>query len=391
MKKRLCIPLVLLMACMLFGFAAAEEMVTLESGLPELLYYKCTLPDGRLLLSGVGTVPGGDFPAALLRCLNPDRTVSWEWADSGWARAGRAAVIRAGTVAVVLDHHTDGCAVRFFTQDGKPTGKELAIPDRYSEIWEMAPSFMMMLDKDSDSYHTDLLDWDGRLIIGYDGVGMPGSFGFPVQDADELTLWGQADNYHVAMVKMDALTGEALWNTVVDFQVPGMDRAWPVDAVKTGDGGYAGWMEETRSPLNDEKYQVLVKLDTEGRVLWGKWKEFERETVCGIKAYNGRIVVFCVPEGTDRNQMDTPKIFHWFDEGGTDLGTTELKIAPDKFPLVHRCLESDPEAVPLFTLNMPMFAMPDGLWVLADCAAGNRDGGYSSGEAEIVLIRIPEP
>ncbi len=95
----LCLCLVLAAAA-----AGAEDMTVLSSGAEDWLNYECTLPDGRILLTGGKMENGrdGSFVPWII-CMNQDRTVSWELIDrqeEGSTAAGRAAVLEDGTIAV---------------------------------------------------------------------------------------------------------------------------------------------------------------------------------------------------------------------------------------------------------------------------------------------------
>ena len=58
---------------------ACAEMTELSCGKVEYLNYRCTLPDGRLLLTGGTRRDEYNGNAAWIVCLNKDRTVSWEY------------------------------------------------------------------------------------------------------------------------------------------------------------------------------------------------------------------------------------------------------------------------------------------------------------------------
>ena len=130
-------PVLCLCVVLMFGTACAEGIRELCSGF-DRLYYCCTLPDGRVLLTGMKNRTTGDYydPVAWVLCLNPDGTVSWEFDDrgaNGYSSVVQAAALRDGTIAVVfedrqLPDREDRITIRFFTKDGQLTGKELPIP-----------------------------------------------------------------------------------------------------------------------------------------------------------------------------------------------------------------------------------------------------------------------
>ena len=120
----LCLCLVLAAAA-----AGAEDMTVLSFGAEDWLNYECTLPDGRILLTGGKMENGrdGNFVPWIV-CMNQDRTVSWELIDrqeEGSTAAGRAAVLEDGTIAVNIGEHTEKEMIRFFTKDGEKARPDL--------------------------------------------------------------------------------------------------------------------------------------------------------------------------------------------------------------------------------------------------------------------------
>ena len=62
--------------------AENEDLFQLSCGQSERLEYRCTLPDGGLILTGADDPlePGKDACAKVM-CLNAARTVRWEYTD----------------------------------------------------------------------------------------------------------------------------------------------------------------------------------------------------------------------------------------------------------------------------------------------------------------------
>ena len=144
----------LLCLCMvlLAGGALANEVVDISTDGFDCLYYECTLPDGRLIFAGdMGTVGNYADARARLLCMNPDMTVSWDYVDpeEGDCRFWHATVLKDGTIATVLDNspyqQPMGRKLKFFTQDGQPTGKEIVFSDIESNVDEATPSFLWIL------------------------------------------------------------------------------------------------------------------------------------------------------------------------------------------------------------------------------------------------------
>ena len=71
--------ILLLGVCMvlLTGSALANEVADISGEGYDCMYYKCTLPDGRIILTGwKGEVGNYMDSRARILCLNPDMTVS---------------------------------------------------------------------------------------------------------------------------------------------------------------------------------------------------------------------------------------------------------------------------------------------------------------------------
>ena len=128
--------LLCLCIALLAGSALANEVVDISTDGYDCMYYECTLPDGRLIFAGdMGTVGNYADSRARLLCMNPDMTVSWDYVDpeEGGCRFWGAAVLKDGTIGTMLDNspyqNSVGRKLKFFTQDGQPTGKEIAFSD----------------------------------------------------------------------------------------------------------------------------------------------------------------------------------------------------------------------------------------------------------------------
>ncbi len=399
----LCLCLVLLA-----GAAGAEETRMICSGRPDELDFACTLPDGRLLLTGVKDVDVYDSMRAWVLCVNPDATVSWEIVDrdeKGYQAAGEAAVLPDGTVAVAFGRYEGSLrknTIRFYTQDGQPTGRELVFPEEYS-VSGLEPSRLMLFvwDDQSTVGETVVMDWDGNELLRYDGAGMPGAYGRWIENTDGLVIVGQdaPENARAKIMKMDGLTKEAAWENTLDRRAEDTDWAALWWGAKTEDGGYAAWLMED-SPLQEDgsydRNNFLVKFDAEGRIQWTSGESFEKKHmhVSRVFSWNGKIAVCCLPEQESPDGFD-PWIFFWFDEDGKELGTTEVKLGAEDHPVMSRYLvPEDPETKRKtgFSYDMPI-AMEDGLWALAVYTMYDvRDAIYDVFESrEIFLVKIPEP
>ena len=66
----------------LIGAAEEENLVELNSEQKKWLEYRCSLPDGGLILTGGMRLYGaGKETGSYVLCLNADRTVRWEYTD----------------------------------------------------------------------------------------------------------------------------------------------------------------------------------------------------------------------------------------------------------------------------------------------------------------------
>ena len=92
---------------LLAGTALANEVVDISSEGYDCFGYTYTLPDGRLLFTGCHGTPGNymDSKARIL-CLNPDRTVSWEYIypEEGSWDFGGVVLMKDGTLCVRLSN-----------------------------------------------------------------------------------------------------------------------------------------------------------------------------------------------------------------------------------------------------------------------------------------------
>lgn len=75
---------------------------------------------------------------------------------------------------------------------------------------------------------------------------MKDGYGFFVPNDDECVFYGHDDvfNGHAMIQKLDESLDKALWETKLDWQLPGSDTAVLEYALKTSDGGYVAWLRE---------------------------------------------------------------------------------------------------------------------------------------------------
>ena len=397
----LCLGLVLLA-----GAACAGNMTELAVGAEDWLNYECTLPDGRVLLTGGKMENGrdGNFVPWIV-CLNQDRTTSWELIDrqqDGSVGAGRAAVLEDGTIAVNVGEHTESEVIKFYTKDGDKAREDLELPA--SAIVEAAEANYLMLTGAEDGFEaTTLIDYEGKEIFRYDGVGMLNGYGYKVKGEEDLVLYGTdaAMDGHAKIMKLNGMESKTLWETVLDYEMPDTDTAALCEAVKTNDGGYAAWLRESSFTQGENGYEdvdILVKFDAEGKVQWTNSESFKKDNqyIGKVFAYNGKIAVLCVPKDGNAYDMNRPQVIRWFGDEGTEKGTTELKLNPEELSAVKEYMTpKDPGTTRTPSVNdVQLIPMEDGLWALVSCGVWenedteNADSIFES--HEIVLAKVEE-
>ena len=396
---------------LLAGTACAEEVHIICSGKSDYLNYDGMLPDGRLLLTG-----GKDlsdtvyYRGAWVLCLNPDRTVSWEIVDEAYYEVRAAAILPDGTIGVVFENRQmmdvpDQVTIRFYTPDGKATGRELELATE-NIIYEVKPSWLMAYRWKAEERmdETILIDWGGNELLRYDGLILPDGYGFAVGNTDELVLYGQdtMENSHAKILKLDGLTDSVLWETTLDWQLSDTEGSTIDSCVRTDDGGYLAMVGEAR-PETDENgnrwTSFLVKLDKEGRVLWTSREIFEKYKILGSRMYflNGKLLLSCASEtGGDPGSI-APWVFLWLDGDGNELGMTEVELKAEDLPHLSQYVgpAGDGTYWEPFADVLEMIPMADGLWAL-----GQGDVDLMDGEkflqtlpeaSETFLVKIPEP
>ena len=396
---------------LLAGTACAEEVHIICSGKSDYLNYDGMLLDGRLLLTG-----GKDlsdtvyYRGSWVLCLNPDRTVSWEIVDEEYYEVRAAAILPDGTIGVVFENRQmmdreDRITIRFYTPDGKATGRELELSTE-NVIYEVNASWLMAYRWKAEERmdETILIDWGGNELLRYDGLILPDGYGFAVGNTDELVLYGQdtMENSHAKILKLDGLTDSVLWETTLDWQLSDTEGSTIDSCVRTDDGGYLAMVGEAR-PETDENgnrwTSFLVKLDKEGRVLWTSREIFEKYKILGSRMYflNGKLLLSCASEtGGDPGSI-APWVFLWLDGDGNELGMTEVELKAEDLPHLSQYVgpAGDGTYWEPFADVLEMIPMADGLWAL-----GQGDVDLMDGEkflqtlpeaSETFLVKIPEP
>ena len=384
----------LLMLCLCLaltaGCACAENVVEISNGTGESLDDLCALPDGRLLLGGSKKTASDTCTCARLVCVNTDGSVSWEYTgpeqDNTYRGFYGAAVLNDGTIAaMMIEEPQEGkpITIQFFTQDGKPTGKETAI-DSWLVNFSLEPSFLVMGTASTEGDSTEIFDWDGNKLNSYDGLVIAGGCG-SVAQGDETVLYGTR-NGRAVLMKTDGLPGGMLWERTLDLQWPDTKEGQLYNAVKTEDGGYAALlMEMVDSPDDEIMYRkALVKFSADGDVEWTSREEAESDLWDDMFVYNGKIVIYDYPP-TD---MDKPLVLRWFDMDGKESGTTELTVKSADCPvLAGHAAEDAAQQKGMQFGRMLVFSAADGLWASAPAYTVD-DRGFRD-DAGTIMFKIP--
>ena len=380
------------------------------------LYYLGELPDGRQMFHRRLLDEKNEILADTLLCRNSDMTVDWEYTEQD-EEAGYPwymAVRPDETIAVIFlkeigDEDTDPAqwgmklTLKFFTQAGEPAGGTVTLPYKSVNVEECQPSFFVLQYWDNDGdIIVETLDWDGNVLDRKGEYDPEADRYAMVEEEDGVLLFGMADvqNGRAVIMKKESVTGNIIWETMLDFQWEMADQAGVAEAVRTADGGYAVLLREREvQGFFDYVWRVaLVKLDDRGTVRWVSKELFGalgETTNPVLAAWDGKIVACCVPEGTDWYKLETPRIFRWFDETGKDLGTTKLELKPEDFPEMKAYLDSG-KAVSQIDAGfsgMEMHARPDGpeARIKANFLEGQGDETGAFICDSMICVKIPEP
>ena len=265
-KQLISFLLLLLCAAMAANTAFAAEAVNLGGDGKNALIYGTTLADGRILMVGSRTAPGQYAGSARMVCLNRDGTESWQYIDDTHddGRFSYAAELTDGTIGLVFwcleDGGKSGYKLRFFTADGKPTGKEVIIPKgEYDDIiiQNVTKSRLQMIcetlirettDTGYRTVHYDnyLIDWDGNEIAQLDPFDVHTGFCSMIEEADGLVMTGYnlGDVELRASIRKTDLQGRILWETVLPQVWPNTSYTSPAQFIRTDDGGYIVLQQE---------------------------------------------------------------------------------------------------------------------------------------------------
>ena len=414
--------LLCLCATLAAGCACAEKTEGVNLGISgkNSLFYGTTLSDGRILLVGSREVPGDNAGSAWLLCLNPDRTVSWEYTDDAKddGHFTCAAELEDGTIGLAFSklaaEPDSAYTLRFFTTDGKPTGKEVNIPRRKDAvtIQNATKSRLQMIcmtfsTKTGENqyqtvrYDNYLIDWDGNEIAFLEDFDLGPDITDMIEEIDGLVMNGYKHPVFDASkaIRKTDLQGNLIWETRLECVWPDTTRANAEQIIPAGDGGYIVLQVEPVYPKEDTDWEyrgALVKLDRDGNILWTRTEGFEDFVDRGqLLAMAGGKIAASFTNNSFKAE-DNPRRIAWFDENGKFLGNVEMEFGTENFPQLKR-----PNEEPTFGIEESLnfyedriIPMEDGMWMLGGfCLVQAEKGGtwnnmayYNSG-----LFRIPEP
>ncbi len=399
--KMIRILLLCLCTAMLAGTAGAEEIVDISDYAFTDVKYQGTLADGRVLLAGMADRQGkGAESLPRLLCLNPDRTVSWDYLDEAAPLASYigAAVLADGRIGAVLwdngDEQDTGFTLQFFTPEGEPAGKDIPVPVPESAYHNfLTSSRMVFADQRNNGETNYLLDWKGNRITQMTGLDMNLQGCGVIEEKDGLVLFGASDqkDYHAAAIEKRDFRGKLIWKQSLSVGTDTEGGSFLV-AVPAEDGGYLIVQSELQflKDFNQAGYlNALVKLDRRGKVQWTGTEGLEDETtVCrGLARFGGKIAAFFHTGDTepDETVRDAPLLFRWFDESGKPLGTTMLNIGLEDFERLGQYTDAD--SIVDVRYDYHLVPMPDGLWATASLLVSGADGDTA---ADLLLVKVPE-
>ena len=387
MKKLLMMILCLAICC---TSACAESSVSLSAEGEDWMAYAFTLPDGRMIFTGSrGKVGNYQESKARLLCLNPDRTISWEYWDpaEGKAHYRGAALLADGTIGVIYMNspyqETEAIEIRKFSMEGEPLGNAVDIfrNGKTSGLVDDITSacIRMTVYTEDGKEQRGFLDWNGDLIFSFDRrkmIGLRSTFaaeGGLVLTGNEV---GGSSNAKIMKVDMQ---GNVIWENVLPMMMKNGARAWIDKCVQTPDGGYLAWIIE--SDYNSDQWaHALARFDQNGRKLWLNRESFDDSPTIGcthLIEYRGKAVML-----ERNNSLGRTQVYHWFDENGSEIGETELTVSRE---------DAGPDQGLVQVMPQGMIIMNDGLWVLNDLRIMNDDVRKEMDSKDDVLYKVPEP
>ena len=389
MKKIWTMILCMMMICC--TAACAESSVCISAEGEDWMSYAFTLPDGRMIFTGSrGKVGNYQEQKARLLCLNPDRTVSWEYWDpaEGYAHYRGAALLDDGTIGVVYINspyqETEAIEIRKFSTEGNPIGNAIDIfrSGKTSGLVDDITSACIRMNvyTDDGKEQRGFLDWEGNLIFSFDRkkmIGVRSTFAA----GDGLVLAGNeiGGSSNAKIMKVD-MQGNVIWETVLPLMMENGARAWIDKCVQTPDGGYLAWIIE--SDYNSDQWaHALARFDQNGRKLWLNRASFDDTPTIGcthLIEYQGKAVML-----VRDHSLGLTQVFRWFDVHGSEIGATELTLPRED-------AGKTAEQGNVLVLPQSLIIMEDGLWVLNDLRVSNDNVLKEMDSKEDILYKVPE-
>ena len=392
--------LLCLCAVMIAGTALANEIVDIGVEGYDTTGYDCTLPDGRMIFTGSQGEPGNYMNSrARILCLNPDKTVSWEYIDSAegsWSAHG-VTLMKDGTLCVRLCNSPYQTRAEdklvFFTQDGQPTGREIQLDvtetkEGYFNYgicdFGIITYYHANDSDDRDKEYREYTDWDGNKLFRLDGPEM--LVARLIEEEDGIVLLGneRGQNGAAKIMKID-WQGNTVWENTLPFITEANRGAMIHCGIQTSDGGYLGVLLERPLDLQDKWKTALVKFSSTGRVLWMNEESFDKQPSSMFEdliEYDGKYVL----EFEDKERFDSLKMpvrYLWFDAEGKELGITELYIRKEELPRLADSKEAQAS-------GWMMLVMEDGLWGNFICCNDSENHENNMASMDGILMKIPE-
>ena len=389
----------ILSVCMTLICSIAMGEVITEFNGPgyDQLSYACTLPDGRMIFSGSrGEVGNYQESKARLLCLNPDKTVSWEYWDpaEGHASFGVVRCLENGTLAVFYTNspyqRLKDRKIRYFTTEGVPLEKTVDLYRADSMLRVVGPFCLEMtvIPGDAVVYYHYFLDWEGNELFRISSKEMISAFS-SFESEDGVVILGQEPTWpaNAKIMKVD-LKGNIIWETVMPTQLEVTPSATLEWCRQTSDGGYIALYRETGNVSTDgvpQRWEALVRFSQDGRLLWMNHDSFPQEEnphCHGLTEYNGTYVME-LSTCSDYDDIQNPRIFCWFDADGHELGRTKLLIRKED-------LDVPAGADKIENYGGSFVIMPDGLWSLRDIWVEGHNHLQEMDSRDEVLFKVPE-
>ena len=395
------------------GASRAEGAVELCCGNGDTwLGYEFMLPDGRAVLSGI---TDGEQRQLRLVCLNPDRTVSWEYVSEGAADYWCSDMVlrRDGTIAVVsrrFSQEADDIVIKFLTPDGQKAAEDTVIPTGGGSLWPSSVSRngvtlerqVEVPGKEEPDSQMEVYDWDGNMVSTY-----PYTFGQETgeylretEEQDGLLLYGtdSMKGGRAKIMKKENRDGKTLWETTVPFEWQDADWSTAALPIPTDDEGHIFQVMEMKNDPEEQRIR-LVKLDSQGSIRWSVTEDTEKGEHFGeVTVFNGKVVAHLNGD-ENYDKLEKPRTFRWLDMEGNDLGTTELELKTEDFPGIQKYLEEHKDSgrkmTPRF-MGLEFISLGEDLCAIVYASVEDCEGWPDSnmgsdwpGGDDTVLIRIP--